>query len=82
MKNFAIAGVQMRVNGAHSNVPMMKYKLDVLMSIYPWVQMVMFSELCVRGPLTAFAAPLEEYDARVRCHGKKARHLAAAWFHL
>lgn len=62
MKNFSIAGVQMRVNGAHSNLPMMKYKLDVLMSIYPWVQMVMFSELCVRGPLTAFAAPAEEFD--------------------
>lgn len=62
MNNFAIAGVQMNVSGAHSNLPMMKYKLDVLMSIYPWVQMVMYSELCTRGPLTAFAAPLEEYD--------------------
>lgn len=61
----------MRVNGAHSNVPMMKYKLDVLMSIYPWVQMVMFSELCVRGPLTAFAAPLEEYDAEFGAMAKK-----------
>lgn len=62
MKNFSIAGVQMHVSGAHSNVPMMKYKLDLLMGIYPWVQMVMFSELCARGPLTAFAAPLEEFD--------------------
>ncbi len=52
----------MHVSGAHSNVPMMKYKLDLLMGIYPWVQMVMFSELCARGPLTAFAAPLEEFD--------------------
>ncbi|NQV52532.1 MAG: carbon-nitrogen hydrolase family protein [Flavobacteriales bacterium] len=71
MKNFAIAGVQMRVNGAHSNVPMMKYKLDLLMSIYPWVQMVLFSELCVRGPLTAFAAPLEEYDHEFGAMAKK-----------
>ncbi len=62
MKEFAIAGVQMHVSGAHSNVPMMKYKLDLLTGIYPWVQMVVFSELCARGPLTAFAAPLEEYD--------------------
>ncbi|MEQ9188289.1 MAG: carbon-nitrogen hydrolase family protein, partial [Cryomorphaceae bacterium] len=71
MKNFAIAGVQMRVNGAHSNVPMMKYKLDLLMSIYPWVQMVMFSELCVRGPLTAFAAPMHEYDLEFGAMAKK-----------
>lgn len=52
----------MRVSGAHSNLPMMKYKLDVLMGIYPWVQMVMFSELCTRGPLTAFATHMDEYD--------------------
>lgn len=52
----------MRVSGAHTNLPMMRYKLDVLMGIYPWVQMVLFSELCARGPLTAFAASLEEFD--------------------
>lgn len=62
MKNFSIAGVQMRVSGAHSNLPMMKYKLDVLMGIYPWVQMVVFSELCTRGPLTAFATNIEDFD--------------------
>ncbi|MDC1212041.1 carbon-nitrogen hydrolase family protein [bacterium] len=62
MRNFALAGVQMHVSGAHTNVPMMQYKLDLLMGIYPWVQMVVFSELCARGPLTAFAAPLEEFD--------------------
>lgn len=62
MKNFSIAGVQMRVSGAHSNLPMMKYKLDLLMGIYPWVQMVMFSELCTRGPLTVYAAERDAFD--------------------
>ncbi|MEX2596042.1 MAG: carbon-nitrogen hydrolase family protein [Salibacteraceae bacterium] len=71
MKNFAIAGVQMRVNGAHSNLPMMKYKLDILMSIYPWVQMVVYSELCVRGPLTAFASPAHEFDKEFGDMAKK-----------
>jgi predicted amidohydrolase len=71
MNNFSIAGVQMRVSGAHTNLPMMKYKLDVLMSIYPWVQMVMFSELCTRGPLTAFAAPTEEFDREFSEMAKK-----------
>lgn len=61
----------MRVNGAHSNLPMMKYKLDVLMSIYPWVQMVVFSELCVRGPLTVFASPADEFDAEFGAMAKK-----------
>jgi predicted amidohydrolase len=52
MKPFAIAGVQMNVSAAHSNVPMMKHKIDVLMSVYPWVEMVVFSELAPFGPLT------------------------------
>lgn len=29
----------------------MKIKLDVLMNVFPWVQMVVFSELCAYGPL-------------------------------
>lgn len=61
----------MHVSGAHSNVPMMKYKLDLLMSIYPWVQMVMFSELCARGPLTAYAETLEHYDKEFSEMAKK-----------
>ena len=54
---FSIAGVQMNVSAAHSNVPMMKHKIDVVMSVYPWVQMIVFSELCAFGPLTYHANP-------------------------
>lgn len=65
MKPFAIAGVQMNVSAAHSNVPMMKHKIDVLMSVYPWVEMVVFSELAPFGPLThnaiEFPNEVEEY---------------------
>ena len=42
----------MYVSASVSNVPMMKHKIDVMMSVYPWVQMVMFSELAPFGPLT------------------------------
>jgi predicted amidohydrolase len=51
MKPFAIAGVQMKVFATQSNVEMMKVKLDILMNLYPWVEMVVFSELCAYGPL-------------------------------
>jgi predicted amidohydrolase len=51
MKPFAIAGIQMKVSAVHSNVEMMKLKLDITMNLYPWVQMVVFSELCAFGPL-------------------------------
>jgi predicted amidohydrolase len=72
-KPFAIAGIQMKVYASHSNLDMMKFKLDVLMSTYPWVQMVMFSELCTFGPMTNHAVelpgPLEdEFAAMARKH--------------
>ncbi len=54
---FAIAGVQMRVNVSVPNLNAMRSKLDVLMSIYPWVQMVVFSELAPFGPLISNAVP-------------------------
>ncbi len=52
MRPFAIAGIQMKVSATHSNVEMMKLKLDITMNLYPWVDMVVFSELCAYGPLT------------------------------
>ncbi len=55
MKPFAIAGVQMKVSSVYSNVEMMKLKTDITMNLYPWVDMVMFSELCGFGPLTLTA---------------------------
>jgi predicted amidohydrolase len=52
MKSFSIAGIQMKVSATYSNVEAMKLKLNILMNIYPWIDMVMFSELCAYGPLT------------------------------
>lgn len=45
----------MKVPATHSNLEMMKLKLDITMNLYPWVQMVVFSELCAFGPLTYYA---------------------------
>lgn len=58
MTPFAIAGVQMHVLASQSNIPGMRRNLDLLMEIYPWVQMVVFSELCAYGPLTYHAQEL------------------------
>lgn len=69
---FSIAGVQMHVSAAHSNVPLMKHKIDVLMSVYPWVQMVMFSELAPFGPLTFHARPFpNDTEAEFQAIAKK-----------
>lgn len=64
---FSIAGVQMHVSASRSNVEMMKHKIEVLTSVYPWVQMVMFSELCAYGPLTLHAQTFPNHDERVFC---------------
>ncbi len=67
MTPFSIAGIQMHVSASHSNVAMMKHKIDVMMSVYPWVQMVMFSELCPFGPLTYNALELPNETEKFFC---------------
>ncbi|MBZ0268464.1 carbon-nitrogen hydrolase family protein [bacterium] len=74
MKPFAIAGMQLDLSAVRENVTHMGTRLDVLMSVYPWVQMVVFSELAPYGPLLSnaqeFPAPAEEtFKAWARKYG-------------
>lgn len=62
MKPFAIAGIQMYVCATQSNVDAMQARLNALMAVYPWVQMVMFSELAACGPLSSTAQTLPGAD--------------------
>jgi predicted amidohydrolase len=55
--HFAIAGIQMQL-GHGSNIEAMRHRLDLTMHLYPWVQLAMFSELAVHGPLLQYAQPL------------------------
>ena len=57
MTPFAIAGIQMWL-GNDSNIVAMKARVDLTMHHYPWVQMVMFSELACFGPLLQNAQSL------------------------
>lgn len=57
MKPFAIAGIQMHLQHG-SNIDAMRQRLDLTMHLYPWVQMVVFSELAVHGPMLHHAQPL------------------------
>lgn len=65
MKPFSIGGIQMHVSAAQTNVPLMKHKIEVMCSVYPWVQMIVLSELCARGPLTYYAQEFPNDDERV-----------------
>ncbi len=64
MTPFAIGGIQMHISATHENVSAMRHRLDLLMGRFPWVQMVMFSELAPFGPFpqnaVAFPNPTEE----------------------
>ncbi len=71
---FSIAGMQLELSAIRENVTHMGQRLDVLMSVYPWVQMVVFSELAPFGPLIAnaqeFPNPTEElFRGWARKHG-------------
>ena len=57
MKKFAIAGIQMRaVNG--DNLDTMTSQIDNVVKRYPWVQLIMFGELCVFGTSLRSAQPM------------------------
>jgi predicted amidohydrolase len=72
MKPFSIAGIQMRVSASYSNVEAMKLKLDILMNIYPWVDLVMFSELAAYGPLTHHALTrIEDFEEQMQEMARK-----------
>jgi predicted amidohydrolase len=69
MKPFAIAGMQMHLSALKSNVDHMEARLNLLMELYPWIQMVVFSELAPFGPLVtnaqAMPGPAEDRFCRM-----------------
>lgn len=54
MTPFGIAGIQMNLHHGN-NVDAIAERIDVLMSLYPWVEMVIVSELAAHGPLHSYA---------------------------
>ncbi len=58
MTPFAIGGMQLNVSGLRDNLPYIQAKLDYFMYLYPWVQMIVFSELAAYGPNPGKAEPL------------------------
>jgi predicted amidohydrolase len=57
MKPFAIAGIQMHI-GIDNNIAHLRQRVDLTLQLYPWVQMVVLSELAAYGPSLAHAQPL------------------------
>ena len=58
MQTFGVAGVQMAVSAFDDNVERMGAYLTHIRTRFPWVRMVLFSELCPLGPSHDKAEPL------------------------
>ncbi|MEZ6243261.1 MAG: carbon-nitrogen hydrolase family protein [Phycisphaerales bacterium] len=58
MRPYAIAGLQLNISGRQSNLGHITDRVDMLMHLYPWVQMVLVSELATFGGWTGHAMPL------------------------
>ncbi len=72
MTPFAIAGIQMHVS-TQSNIEAMAHRLDLLMHLYPWVRMAVFSELSPFGPQLHHAQPAPD-SAEAAFQGMAAKH--------
>lgn len=71
---FAVAGLQTEVYEARDNLAHIQTELEDLMATFPWVQMVIFSELAASGMCHSSShtlpGPLEnEFRAMAKTHG-------------
>ncbi len=58
MVPFCIAGVQMNVSLAGNNIEAMEKRIVSIVNRFPWVQMIVFSELATFGPSPEHAQPM------------------------
>ncbi|MGP1345416.1 MAG: carbon-nitrogen hydrolase family protein [Phycisphaerales bacterium] len=58
MRPFAVAGLQLNISGRRSNLEHICDRIEMLMHLYPWVQMVVASELATFGGWTGNAMPV------------------------
>lgn len=74
MVPFSIAGVQMAVPAGQLNIAAQIHRLDLCMARFPWVQMVLFSELASSGPVPSHPVTLpgpeeQQLQAAAARHG-------------
>jgi deaminated glutathione amidase len=67
MTTFGIAGVQMDVVAGGDNLARIASYVTHIKQRFPWIGMVLFSELCVHGPNPALAEPLPGPSERKLC---------------
>ncbi|MBZ0171168.1 MAG: carbon-nitrogen hydrolase family protein, partial [Phycisphaerales bacterium] len=74
MRPFAVAGLQLNISGRQSNLEHICDRIEMLMHLYPWVQMVVVSELATFGGWTGNALPFpNEVEAKYAALAAKHR---------
>ena len=58
-RNFGVAGIPMQVIDGQDNTDSMLKQLNRVAALFPWVDIICFSELCLRGPDMSLAMPFE-----------------------
>jgi len=74
MKPFGIAGIQMNLQHGN-NVDAIEEQINVLMSLYPWIEMVVISELAAHGPLHDFAETMPGITEKRFCEMAKVHNI-------
>ncbi len=74
MTPFSIAGVQMTISATHENATAMSSRIDHVMTQFPWVEMILFSELAPFGPMPSncpdsLAETERSFEEQARRHG-------------
>lgn len=67
MRPFAVAGLQLNISGRTSNLDHICDRIEMLMLLYPWVQMVVVSELATFGGWTGNALPVPNDTEKRYC---------------
>ena len=57
-RNLGVAGIQMRVDKGEDNTAGMLKKLKSVVALFPWVDVIFFSELCLSGMDLNLAMPI------------------------
>ncbi len=71
MRPFAIAGLQLGTSGLRENLPYLRARVDHAVMLFPWVDMVVFSELAAFGPALKHA---EAADKAQQAFAEMAAH--------
>lgn len=58
MRPFSVAGIQMEVRAGKANLAALEKRVDHLMYNFPWIEMVLMSELAVHGQALSTAEPM------------------------